>query len=103
MAGTRTFEVDFDNNLVKQLDVKYKIEKIPRRHAKISCHVFKVKEDMKKISSSVQLTPGKKVKLPWLYGPATNLETKTIIRVLVTCVVFHVHVLSATKFIQNVV
>ena len=62
MAGTRTFEVDFDNNLVKQLDVKYKIEKIPRRHAKISCHVFKVKEDMKKISSSVQLTPGKKSK-----------------------------------------
>ena len=29
MAGKRTFEVDFDTNLVKQLDVKYKIEKIP--------------------------------------------------------------------------
>ena len=62
MAGTRTFEVDFDKNLVKQLDVKYKIEKITRRRAEISCHVFKVKEDMKKISSSVQLTPGKKWK-----------------------------------------
>ena len=79
MAGTRTFEVDFDKNLVKQLDVKYKIEKTPRRRAEVSCHVFKVKEDMKKISSSVQLTPGKKERLPWLYGPATNLETKTII------------------------
>ena len=41
MAEKRTFEVDFDNNFVKQLDGKHKIEKIPHRRAEMSCRVFK--------------------------------------------------------------
>ena len=80
MTAISKFEADYNANLVKmQLTTDptdwYNKTKLPR----LRCHKFTFAEPPDPKKTSVIVTPGKSVVHEWLYGPATVLETRTVI------------------------
>ena len=80
MTAISKFEADYNANLVKmQLTTDptdwYNKTKRPR----LRCHKFTFAEPPDPKKTSVIVTPGKSVVHEWLYGPATVLETRTVI------------------------
>ena len=78
------FEVDFRGNWLKCQGVGIEASTgrvIPRADKVKKCHKFSIKLEGTSTftPTSVQLVAGKVMKIPWLYGPATRLDSKTII------------------------
>ena len=67
------FVVDFKQGLILEEDVNFGFEFNSR------CHKYSVKKEHHKSPTSIKLVPKKVLKKPWLYGPATCLESKSII------------------------
>ena len=68
------YQADFRQSLIKGRDYK-----IDPRISKLKCHQFSLENSTNLFPTSVQLLPGKSIQEPWLYGPAMNLLTRSII------------------------
>ena len=71
---THKFEVDFDQDWIKGEGAG-----IERSAVCKNCFEFELKEKEGFDPSSVQLQRVKVIKKPWLYGPATCLQSRTIV------------------------
>ena len=80
---THMFEVDFGGNWLKGRGVFIEASTghaIPRADRQKKCHEFSIKlEGSTPKPTSVQLVAGKSIRIQWLYGPATRLDSKTVI------------------------
>ena len=80
MTTISKFEADYEANLLKMQVTTdptdgHNKTKLP----KLRCHKFEFVEPPDPKKPSAVVNPGKSVVKKWLYGPATVLETRTVI------------------------
>ena len=68
------YQADFRLSLIK--GQAYRIDP---HESKLKCHQFSLEDPTNLFPTSVKLLPGKSIAEPWLYGPAMNLLTRSII------------------------
>ena len=97
MTSISKFEGDYEDNVIRARGIKVKANNNNNR-AKRKCHHFSLKDPFEYKPASVHLLAGKTIMQEWLFGPATLLETRTVIY---PCTLFKCAVPCACKICRK--